>query len=300
MVINPFDEAIARAPRETWLDEVAYASLQAAKAKFFPADRPEALLTVSFDGATIAPWKAATVSVALQDATAKIGKLIADPRREYVNNRLQNRDDVPLLNRGSTGRRLYFGFPTPIPPVADSDPLMPVFEPSLSERAVRELISILPRGVDDDASLDALIARRLTERSAVSDLVDAISKVSNGITLNLEASDARAEPNSSKLTLDQAAVLKDSLAEASAMKEILEVPGIIDGMRTSRRVFYLDTDEGRTINGAISAEMIEDVKNAIGRHVVATVEASTIRNRAGRRGRTVYQLIALNVEQAMI
>ena len=35
------------APRETWLDELAYASLKAAQAKFFPTDRPESLLIVS-------------------------------------------------------------------------------------------------------------------------------------------------------------------------------------------------------------------------------------------------------------
>lgn len=300
MVTNPFDDVIARAPRETWLDELAHASLKAAQAKFFPADRPESLLTVSLDGESIAPWEAATVSIALQDATAKIGKLIADPRSEHLNRRIQNRDDVPLISRGSAGRRLYFGFPRPAAPAPGVDPLMPIFEPSLSERAVRELISILPRGASDDVSLDALVARRPTERSAVSDLVDAISTVANGITLNLSAGDDVVEENTSTLTLDQAAVLKDSFAEVDTTKEIRKVPGVIDGMRSSRRVFYLDTDDGRTINGAIGTDMIDDVKDAIGRHVTATVEASTIRNKAGRRGRTVYQLISLDVDQTLI
>ncbi|WP_425954679.1 hypothetical protein [Xylanimonas sp. McL0601] len=284
---NPLLDAMRSAPRRTWLDKIAYASLHAAEAKFFP--RPAApLVTVELNVEKVDAYDTARVSLALQDATAKIGHLIQDPRTSTSQSRKQYREAAPLVPRGQIGNLLYFGFPEVAPP---EGALFDERVQTLSERAVLDLFEILPESTDDDRALDAVLARHVTERAAISDLVSAVKETDTGLGMKFSAGDRVIAV--STLSHDQADVLETALSESNVDRKGEIVEGVLDGMRTSRRLFYLETENGPDISGALDEDKLAEVRDYIGERVVATLERTQVLHKSGKIGRRSYRLLDL-------
>ncbi|MBO9567325.1 MAG: hypothetical protein J7503_00755 [Cellulomonas iranensis] len=286
---SPFRHAIRSAPRETWLDRLAVASLEAADAKFYSTNT-EPLLTVAMQAREVDTWDTARISLAVQDATAKLGHLIQDPRTNSAQARRAYREAAPLIPRGQAGGKMFFGFPSPTTDSVD-EPLFSFRVSTLTERAAVDLIGMLPRSEDDDEALDAVLARRVTERSALNDLAQAVKDVDAG--LELEFRDAQGRVERSVLLHDQAVALQDSLKESRMDRREITVTGMLDGMRTQRRIFYLLEESGREISGGVDSELLPEVRSHIGELVTATVEEVTRVEQSGRRSRPSHRLLKL-------
>lgn len=276
-------------PGGTWLDDLARASAMAAHAKFERSSRSP-LLKVSVLGPTnLDAYTFSDISRALQDATAKIGHIIRNPQGEITYVQPADREKAPLLQRGQAGNTIFFGFPEP----SGDDALINDGIETLSERAVKELCDFLPANGSDDGALDAVLLQRDTVRNAVSDIVNAVVK-NTGIGLHLAPTSGEEVHRS--MTLDQAKVLHGSLRESREAVGYETVSGRLDGVRTRRRIFYLERESGGTIQGAVAPDLLDQIKENLDRPVTArlrVVRATTI---DGRRGRPVHELLDITPE----
>jgi hypothetical protein len=276
-------------PGGTWLDDLARASAMAAHAKF---ERTTAspLLKVSMLGPThLDAYTFSDISRALQDATAKIGHIIRNPQGEITSVQPADRDKAPLLQRGQAGNTIFFGFPEP----AADDALIHDGIETLSERAVKELCDFLPANGSDEGALDAVLLQRDTVRNAVSDIVNAVVK-NTGI--GLELTPTSGEDVARSMTLDQAKVLHSSLRESREAVGYETVTGRLDGVRTRRRIFYLERETGGTIQGAVSPDLLGQIKENLDRPVTARLRVVRTTTIDGRRGRPVHELLAITPE----
>lgn len=286
---NRFRDAAALIHGSSWLDNAARSSLAAAEAKF-ERIAPEPLLKVELSGAQrLGVHDTATISLAIQSATAKLGHLLREPEEERTQARKRDREAALLIPRAQVGRTMYFAFP----PAPEDLGLIDIPRVSLSAAATLELCTVLPSAADDDAALDALVSQRTTVRSAVSDIVDAVSKLATGIALDLSV--VGQEPVHSEVTVEQAEVLADSFRETRTDRREERLTGRLDGVRTRRRIFYLELDTGEEIHGAVGVErdLMDAIRQNLGDRVIASVVSERVESLAGRKGRPTYRLVGL-------
>jgi hypothetical protein len=231
--------------------------------------------------------------MAIQNATAKLARILLNPQQEQTQVRRKDRENALLIPRGQSGSTLFFGFPSPREEHSES--LLPEHDaPSLSENATRELLEILPGSPNDDAAIDAVFGQRTTVRSAVGDIADAVSETAAG--LSLEFTSVGNERLSSQLSTEHASVLRDGLRETRTDRREETLTGRLDGVRTRRRIFYLELETGEEIHGAVGPgpDLMIEIRQYLDRHVVATVESERVETVAGRRSRPTYRLLRLD------
>ncbi|HET6501097.1 MAG TPA: hypothetical protein VFG87_10080 [Amycolatopsis sp.] len=276
-------------PGGTWLDDLARASAMAAHAKFERSSRSPLLKVSVLGSANLDAYTFSDISRALQDATAKIGHIIRNPQGEITSVQPGDRDKAPLLQRGQAGNTIFFGFPEP----ALDDALIHDGIETLSERAVKELCDFLPANGSDDGALDAVLLQRDTVRNAVSDVVTAVVK-NTGIGLRLTPTSG--EEVARSMTMDQAKVLHGSLRESREAVGYETVAGRLDGVRTRRRIFYLERESGGTIQGAVAPDLLDQIKENLDRPVTARLRVVRTTTIDGRRGRPVHELLDITPE----
>lgn len=287
---NPLQEAYDAAPSGAWHDRLAKASLLAAEREYYGGGSAPLLRVTAHSKTAIDAYESATLLQSLQAAAGKIGHVLRDGATEVTSVMKVDRERAPLICRGQMGPTVFFSFPNP--DVADQEEF-PGLGPhrTLAEAAIHELLEILPSSPTDDLSLDAVLGQRVTLRSAVHHLVEAVQSNESGLDLVLSSSGTSI--HSSMLTSAQADVLSDSLMETHEDIRIIEQDGVLDGMRSSRRVFYLQPDSGVDIHGAVDSSLLPDVQQYLGQRIHARLEASTIHKRSGRKSATTYRLLAL-------
>lgn len=279
-------------PGGTWLDELARASALAAHAKFERTNRSPLLRVWLLGSTQLDAYTFSDISKALQDATAKIGHIVRNPQGEITYVQPADREKAPLIQRGLAGNAMFFGFPE----VTATDALIPEGIETLSERAVKELCDFLPANGSDDGALDAVLLQRETVRNAVSDIVNTVIKTS-GIALSL-MSTTGAEMTRS-MTTEQAMALQNSLGESREDVGYETVTGRLDGVRTRRRIFYLERDSGSTIKGAVAPDLLDEIKLNLDRPVTARLRVVRSTTIDGRRGRPVYELLKIRSEASL-
>jgi hypothetical protein len=293
VVSKSFREARQDITGESWLDDLARASLSAAEAKFSSQAQVTPLLRVALPGIrNLDAHDSYLVTKAVQDATAKLAHILRLPKTETSAARASDRAKARLIQRGQAGNMILFGFPQHDEDLAPGT-LTPTVE-TLAERAVRELVTILPSSADDDASLDAVLAQRPTVRNAVNDIANAVPSQADGLDFHLTP--LSGDAIDSVLSVDQADVLKSSLSESRVDRRTITITGRLDGVRTRRRIFYLEPESGGDIHGAVDLELLESVRINLNRQVVATLHEERITALSGRRNQPLYRLI--NLESA--
>jgi len=286
VVTKSFSEARQEITGDSWLDKLARASLLAAEAKFSGREIP--LLRVVVSGVrTIDAYDSSQVTKAVQDATAKLGHTISFPNADRSSALAADRERARLIQRGQTGNVIIFGFPEP----RTHEDILGLTVETLAERAVRELVSVLPGSTDDDASLDAVLAQRLTVRNAVNDIARAVPQSAAGLGFHMASADG--EEIDSVLSQEQATVLKSSLGESRVDRRTVTVAGRLDGVRTKRRIFYLEPDSGPEIHGAIELELMETVRASLDQRIIATLEEERTRTLAGRQSGRLFRLVRI-------
>ncbi|EID54843.1 hypothetical protein [Saccharomonospora xinjiangensis] len=287
-----FRQIAENIPGGTWLDDLARASALAAHAKFERTSRSP-LLRVSVLGSShLDAYTSSDISRALQDATAKIGHIVRNPQAEITSVQPSDREKAPLIQRGQAGNAMFFGFPETSMP----DALISEGIETLSERAVKELCDFLPVNGSDDGALDAVLLQRDTVRNAVSDIVNAVMRTAS-IALSLVPTTG--EEVARSMTSEQARVLQSSLRESREDVGYETVTGRLDGVRTRRRIFYLERDTGSTIQGAVAPDLLDKIKENLDRPVTARLRVVRTTTIDGRRGRPVYELLEIRSETSL-
>jgi len=279
-------------PGGTWLDDLARASALAAHAKFERSIRSPLLRVAVFGSTQLDAYTFSEISKALQDATAKVGHIVRNPQDEVTSVQQTDREKAPLIQRGQAGNTMFFGFPETTEPTALIDEGIE----TLSERAVKELCDFLPANGSDDGALDAVLLQRDTVRNAISDIVGAVGRHA-GINLTLDPTGG--EELTRSLTIDQARVLQHSLRESREDVGYETVSGRLDGVRTRRRIFYLERDTGASIKGAVADDLLDEIKVNLDCPVTAKLRVVRTTTIDGRRGRPVYELLKIHSEPGL-
>lgn len=294
---DPFQHSAARLSEDSRLDRLARRSALAASRKYYGSR--EASLVVTLGGGPVDSWDSSIVMMAIQKATAKLGHLISDPSSDDNRALRQYREKAPLRLLGQNASTMVFGFPKSSLAMA---PQVDAFEgvtlTTLSERAVLDLVTLLPEHGEDDTALDSVLVRRRVERSAVSDIVKAVHETSHGIQLVFEPKGLRTDQTfPSQLSVDQAETLRDSLRQTEIERKVIHVRGTLDGMRTKRRLFYLEQDNGPSIQGAVGDDLLPQLRMHMSRHVHAIIEEVRYSEKSGKRGRPSYSLMSISGSQ---
>ena len=285
-----FETAIRRIEGESWLDNLARASLTAAHAKYAPS-APSALLRVELLGSPRMKaedsWQ---VTRALQEATAQIGQNLWNPGGDASTVRKKAKEEAPLFQLSQSGNVIFFGFPTPQDAFPGIDSGERQYISTLSERAAAELVSVLPDAVTDDESLDAVLAQNDYMRTAVGRVVDAVD---SRRSLDLTFTSGNGEATHSVLSKEQAGQLKESLKETRTDRQTIETSGRLDGVRTRRRLFYLELRDGREIQGAIAPELVGQIHENLNQLVDVELVVEKVRTLAGHKKQPSYYLQAV-------
>jgi hypothetical protein len=291
VVNSAFRDALRSITGDSWLDDLARASLSAADAKFSADYVTPPILRVVFSGLRDVEARDSYLATkAVQDATAKLGHIIRNPQSETSMAHAADRAKAPLLLRSQSGNVIIFGFPL----VEDGIPpgtLAGIVPETLAVQAARELVNVLPSSEDDDAALDAVLAQRPTVRNAVTDIVNAVPSRAAGLALRLTPGSG--DPVNSVLSAEQASMLKESLKETRIGRRFVTISGRLDGVRTKRRIFYLELENGREIHGALNLESLDDIRTNLGRPVTVRLEEEQTESVSGRRSQPLYRLISI-------
>jgi hypothetical protein len=98
------------------------------------------------------------------------------------------------------------------------------------------------------------------------------------------------------MTTEQARILHGSLRESREAVGYETVSGRLDGVRTRRRIFYLEREGGGTIQGAVAPDLLDEIKENLDRPVTARLRVVRTTTIDGRRGRPVHELLEITPE----
>lgn len=274
------------------VDMISDAGIDAVWSQIAPAESGPARLVVDVDGTGgLDAMAASDVTAGLQEATAIIARGLREPSESVTQLRRGDTDRAALVQAAQFGRTIVLE----VPRAAGTADQLPVPDAvTLVERALNELVQVLPENAEDDRSLDAILGQSPAVRLAVEKLVRR-AKGLPGVAFRLQAPGR--ESLRSTLSRDQAVVLDDSLSALVEMTSRRQYVGQLDGMRTKRRLFYLLLDDGREVTGGIDEDLVSDVQAALNARVLATVEVTQSQRASGRVGREHLRLVKLEVVQ---
>ena len=251
-------------------------------------------LRVEFgDPANVDALSFGTLTKALQLSTAKIAKGLVFPASDSFRRTPQDVERAPLVPLGSFGNSLLFSFPTPTLIEPGQEAWNIDVDYTLTEAAVKELVTVLPKSLDDQASIDVLPAQAKAVRSAMKTLADAI-RITGGIkmTLDLPKRDGHVE---SVLSSDQAKSVEVTLSGKRDRLTEETVRATLDGVRTQRRIFYLLKEDGTELHGPVGPELLPQIREYLGRKVTARLQKIVVEDGAGHQSRPVFRLLRLEL-----
>lgn len=287
MIRDDIDRALGRIEGDTRLAMLRRTGLMVLRERFAPS-APPLRVQISEDLSVSA---LAHLTHAIQRATTLSAKALLEPQSDSIVLGKHIREMTPLVPRLQTGHMLLFGFPEPSVSANHLDFQRPEH---LAERAVREFLSVLPRDASDTDSLEALPARRSQFRAAVSAVARAVSDTSSSLSFSLR-DDRGEESEEAVLTSEQTRRVPEVLKDSRIDSTPLTVEGLMDGMRTQRRVFFiLENETGKEYKGAIEEHQLEDVRDAINTQVRARLIKAVQVRADGSQGRPSYRLIGLD------
>lgn len=294
MVIrDEIDALLSTISPDTRVGKYRRNSLNALRVRFSP---PSAQLRVDIQGA-VTSTIVANLTAALQRATALAAKAILDPKNMAITVQAGLTERAPLVPVAQSHGTLYFEFPlTDI----DADAVERTPTAHLAESAVLELLGILPENANDDEALRALPLRRPQYRSAVKSLAAALGAEAS-ISLSMTPTGS-SKPEQSVLTAEQAREIPDLLSATQDKRDSLTVYGIMDGLRTRRRLFYIEErDTGHEFYGAIEDDaQLASVMDFVGQPVVARIERLVTLRADGTKSHPSYSLISVAPDQNLV
>lgn len=283
---------LAGIPDDGRVNRLRRASFAAYRQKF---SLPTTQLRVDITG-TLTATVVAHVTAALQHATALAAKAILDPKNAATQVQGSLLERAPLLPIGQSRGTLYFELPQAVIP---SDTIEQTPVAGLTENAVLELIEILPETDADERTLQALPSRRPQYRTAVKKLAAALDGAAS-LSLSMKPTGGTVSERS-VLTAAQALEVPDLLSGAQEKRDTLTVYGVLDGMRTRRRLFYLDErNTTHEFSGAIDEDQMEKVMSLVGQQVVARIEKLVLLRTDGSKSHPSYALKSIAPDASLV
>jgi len=236
----------------------------------------------------------ATITQAVQDAAARVALLLMHPKEDRTRLDSTVRSRAELIPQGQSGNTLYFQFPRR---VRNENQLDGTSVAHLAEEAMRELVNTLPESPTDTQSLQVLSGRRVGIRSAVANLARAVS-ATDDICLSLKTG-REGRPQISIMTKTQASEISELLMTKTTEVTEASFHGILDGMRSRRRLFYVVSEDPlntQEFEGVVEPSLLPSVQSALNERVHAKVSKTVTVSGDGTRSHPVYSLLSLQID----
>ncbi|MEQ0561622.1 hypothetical protein ABJI51_21265 [Amycolatopsis sp. NEAU-NG30] len=297
---NPsFREAWDATAGDDFASRLARQSLSALATKTDPAWKPlGSQLTASMRdtehaGSLLDPWSISKVLAGLHDAAARLYR--AARRGSNVQTRL-TADDRAAVNLGIAGA-VGGSLTVQISGTPVLDPKDALFAARITplDIAFTRLIQILSQDDLSDAHLiDDILTTTPVLRRAIRDLVE--HDAAERIDLQLALDKADGSKLSGSLTGQRAALLKEALTQQEESLSTETRTGVLDGYRTSRKVFYFISDDNSEIEGVVGDSLeVSDIQSFTDRRVEIDLGVTTTRHRGGGRATKHYRLEAIRI-----
>ncbi|RPA64890.1 hypothetical protein EF294_07345 [Gordonia oryzae] len=233
------------------------------------------------------------ISTSLQNAVAYIGKY--QKNRSVSPQSTLTRADrrrFEIVQEAQFGSNLVFRVPA-----IDIEPrgLDVGRHATVAGSALRELIATLPEADDDAWSPLGVMGAPPLVRRAVHDVSKAVADLPDGIALRLipeTGSETEAALSHARATL-----LRTELDNREDVIDEERHSGLLDGLRGTRRVFYLVKDDDQEIVGAVDAAMVQEVEQFEHTRVTMTLETTQWVKKNGRLGDKAYRLLRVEPAQ---
>jgi hypothetical protein len=239
--------------------------------------------------ADIDSYTVGTVSRAVQNAVAKVDRARRLPNSTTTTVDRVDRARAEIVQQAQIGNTMIFRVPA-VPPADGGYDIGP--QPARGGAALRELIETLPQTEEDDAAVDGILGSPQLIRLAVQDISRAAKLSPAGITMDLQTA---AEEIRSVLTHDRAQRLDEFLANKDIREATDKITGRLDGLRYSRRVFFLVADDGKEISGSVDPELLSRVRELATSRVIAHLATTQWKTNSGRYGPKHYRLLRLEL-----
>lgn len=223
----------------------------------------------------------------VQSAAALVDRYRRNPRSKDIRVTRRDRERAQIFLEGQAGRTLVFR----VPAVGlDSQGLDIGEHAGRASRAIADLITTLPQSAEDSRAVEGILGAPPLVREAVNRLSKAALQADDGLELSFTTNDAQM---TSTLSHDSAAELTKFLSDKEFVEDIEEVDGLLDGMRGTRRVFYLIRPDKAEISGAVETDLLVEVRGLLGKHVRARLATTQWHKRLGRYGDKTYRLLSI-------
>ena len=169
-----------------------------------------------------------------------LGTLTSNPSATSIRKSAGDRNKADLMPVAFSGDTLIIGFPEPEPIYGAEQFELDGADTTLAEISIRELLSCLPTSddTDDIRALD-VAGQPAIMRSAVSDMVEAVAATKTSWTLTITDGETSDEIPEKIITMAQAEAMKKNLRQIRTETKVVQKTGTLDGVRTSRHIFYL-------------------------------------------------------------
>lgn len=254
------------------------------------ADLADLRLTVQIPGDEQADaYAISRVGAQLQNATALIAK---SRRMETDNFRLEkgDRQRALLVQESQIGNTLTFRLPSPEKGLFGTDSDSP------TAVALRDLVSVLPSSEEDDTAVDQILGSPDSTRAAVHRIAKA-AVATHGLNMQLQLPGM--DDVNSVLEFSRAKELSEELGLKKAHTTHDVFRGKMDGLRNSRRLFYLIREGNHEVSGVVEPEQLAKVLDAVGKDVVIRVTGTQYRSKSGSKTPIKYRLDSLEIEQTL-
>jgi hypothetical protein len=292
--------AVAAASGDDPMSVLKRASLDALAASV-PEVRPESTQPALY--LRLAEIGAVDHAVPMQEAGEFLGRVqravarVAKARRNRVLlvERLRREDfvvarlDVAAAAPGS----LVVKIQPHLQPAQDGE--IPLGGTTWAELALIDILTALPESEGDDASVEAILAGSPILRRAVADLV--VGRRGELLDVSFDLRRASGETITSRLTPNHTIALRRTLSAPTEERFVERRVGVLDGVRTRRRLFYFRVENEPEIHGLIQEELVDAVKANLDRRVEVTLEVVTTRSKGGKRGARSYLLLDIQPAQ---
>ncbi|WP_433658089.1 hypothetical protein ACQPW1_39865 [Nocardia sp. CA-128927] len=233
----------------------------------------------------IGAYAAGEILKQFQSATALIDRYRRNPRARGTGISRRDRERAQIVLEGQAGSTIVFRVPAVAPEMYGLDIGQYAGRAS---KALAELMETLPETADE--SLQGILGAPPLVREAVHRISRAALQAEDGLGLQFRTGENEL---TSVLSYDKAQLLTKFLSDKEFIEDEETVEGLLDGMRGTRRVFYLVDADRSEISGAVEADLIPQVHELLGRHVIARLATTQWHKRLGRYGDKTYRLLSV-------
>lgn len=277
--------------------QLSLAALQAQVPELSAVEQPTLIIRLADEASPAHAVAAVAAGEFLERLQVAVAAVVKSRRRPSQNNSRVSKSDLRRARldilAASPGSLIVEMRPhTDDAPADDEGSSLPGGTTTWTELALNDLLRALPDADDDLGDVDSVVAAPPAIRRAIAALVQPGRVPAVNATMALLRPGK--EQIAAHLTESHAQRLREILDIETETRTIERKIGRLDGLRTSRRIFYFESVDGIELHGLMDEQLIDVVREHLNRTVEAVLEVVRTQSRGGKSRPPQYRLIDVN------